>query len=84
MLHIARFVIFSKNRMILISIPLGQIWMNYKYLPVCIPARIVIVLGAISGLTTLPQAALRSNAILQISAACLLIGIKNISNLFAK
>ena len=40
-------------------------------LPVCTPALIVIVRGAMSGLTTLPQAALRSKAILQISAACL-------------
>ena len=39
--------------------------------PVCMPARMVIVLGAISGLTTLPQAAFKSRAMLQISAACL-------------
>merc|ERR1719412_1042662 len=39
--------------------------------PVCTPARIVIVLGAISGLTILPHAALRSSAILQISQACM-------------
>ena len=39
--------------------------------PVWIPARILIVLGAMSGRTTLPHAAFKSNAILQISAACL-------------
>ena len=43
-----------------------------KYLqPVCTPARMVIVLGAMSGLTTIPHAAFSSNAILQISDACL-------------
>ena len=47
---------------------------KYINLPVCIPARIVIVLGAISGLTTLPHAALRSSAILQIASACLKYG----------
>ena len=39
--------------------------------PVCTPARMVMVLGAMSGLTTLPQAAFKSSAMLQISAACL-------------
>ena len=46
--------------------------------PVWIPARMVIVLGAMSGLTTAPQAAFRSNAILQISAACLKYAMKRI------
>ena len=44
--------------------------------PVCTPARMVIVLGAMSGLTTMPHAALKSNAILQISAACLQYAIE--------
>ena len=45
---------------------------KYKYFqPVCTPARMVIVLGAMSGLTTIPHAAFNANAILQISAACL-------------
>ena len=46
-------------------------FMILNIIPVCMPARMVIVLGAMSGLITLPHAAFRSRAILQISAACL-------------
>ena len=57
--------------MCLCIVPWLIFYAEYIMIPVCTPARMVMVLGAISGRTTLPHAAFRSSAILHISSACL-------------